>query len=75
MYAVAPLPIAFTHIETYSVATPLTWQPVRIEGGVPVVYGGFEVEGEFTPDQVAEIESMGGQVLGPASAYHAWQNP
>jgi hypothetical protein len=72
MYAVAPIPIGLTFTETYAVATPNTWQPVRIEQGEPVIYAGFEVEGEFTSEQIAEIESMGGTIFETANQYITW---
>jgi len=72
-YAVAPMPIAATHAETYSMADPSTWTLTRVEGGVPVLYGGFEAV-VFNSAQLAEIESMGGLVFASSQEYFEWLN-
>lgn len=53
----------------YSIATPATWQFEK-DG---IMYGGVE-EQFFSPEQIAEIESLGGQVFNNANEFLNWFN-
>jgi hypothetical protein len=63
--------------EVYPVASPATWTFIRQMSPDPndvEHFGGVEVEGSFTPTQLAELAALGGGAFSSAGAFTAWRN-
>jgi hypothetical protein len=76
-YGYLPLAQASQLRQTYSVASPATWSFVRQISPDPndvAHFGGVEVEGSFTPAQLAELTTLGGSTFSTAEAFTAWRN-
>lgn len=68
-YAILPILRANELHETYSIATPQTWQITKGEN----LFGGVE-ENVFNDAQKSEIEALGGQWFNDAIEFNNWLN-
>lgn len=74
-YGYIPLAQASQLRELYPVASPGSWTFTRQMSSDPTdlaYFGGVEVEGAFTPTQLAELTALGGGHFPSAEAFTAW---
>lgn len=73
-YGYVPYGAAALLAETYSVASPATWEFERVEAnGETHVYGGVE-DTVFSEAQKAELIVLGGAWFPSEAAFTAWLN-
>lgn len=74
-YGYVPLAHAGQLQQVYDIASPATWPFERQMSANPLdvaAFGGVEVSGPFSPEQITELTALGGGHFPSAEAFNLW---